>query len=157
MAGFIVVTVAALDGLRFGAQCRDGAALAASVVLSVYMGVVLWLLMVAIPALLARFFALPRAGVQAFAATSGWSFLPWVFMPALSLWQSVLGSTTVLLFAVTLFCWMFYLLWVSVAESFSATGRQTLCLLLILPQLVIFAVAAWIWQIVNEVISLLGA
>jgi len=121
------------------------------------MGLVLWLLMVAIPALLARFFTLPRASVHAFATTSGWSFLPWVFMPALSLWGTVLGSTTVLFFALTLFCWMVYLLWTSVLVSFSVTGKQTLCLLLILPQLVILVVFAWVWQIVNEVMSLLGA
>jgi len=156
MAGTIVVVVFALDGLRFAAQVEAGWALAANVVLSIYVGLVLWLLMVAIPALLARFFALPRAGVYAFAATSGCSFLPWLLMPALSLWQSVLGGTAVMLFAVTSFFWMVYLFWIAVEESFSVTGKQALCLLIILPQLVMLIVFAWFWQIVNEVMSLLG-
>jgi len=156
MAAAIVVSAAALDGLRFGAQSGSGISLFANVILSVYMGLVLWLLMVSIPAILARFFGLPRESVLAFAATSGCSFLPWVFMPALSLWESTLGATAVLLFAATLLAWMAYLLWVSVSESFSVSGKQTLCLLLILPQLVILVVFAWTWQVVNEIMSLLG-
>jgi len=157
MAGTVVVIAAALDGLRFAAESGRAAALAANVVLSIYMGLVLWLSIVSIPALLARFFALPRARVHAFAATSGWSFLPWLLMPALSLWESVLGTTAVLLFAVTLFVWIVYLFWIAVEESFSVSGKQTLCLLLILPQLAILVVFVWVWQIVNEVMSLLGA
>ena len=69
----------------------------------------------------------------------------------------MLGTTAVLLFAVTLFVWIVYLFWIAVEESFSVSGKQTLCLLLILPQLAILVVFVWVWQIVNEVMSLLGA
>lgn len=156
VAGGIVIAGAALDGLRFGPGFGGPAALVGNVVLSIYMGIMLWLSMVAVPAVLAKFFSFKRSKVQAFAVTSGWSFLPWVFMAPLSLWDPVLGSGSVFLFAVTLFCWIVYLLWIAAQESFSTTGKQTLCLLLILPQLIFLVTFLWLWQVVNETFSLLG-
>ena len=43
-----------------------------------------------------------------------------------------------------------------VQESFAVSGKQTLCLLVILPQLIVLANVFWIWQVSNEVMSLLG-
>ncbi|HEY9871723.1 MAG TPA: hypothetical protein V6D08_21380 [Candidatus Obscuribacterales bacterium] len=152
-AGTVVVVCGVQEGLRAGAW--QGGALLPAVAVSALGFVFLWLSLVAVPGVLCLAFPVSRAAVGSFAVTSGFSFLPWVFMGPLSLYGVVLGQGIVLIFWLTQLAWMLYLLYLAVQQSFSLSGKQVLSVLFILPPVILLAIWLLVWQIISSVVALL--
>jgi hypothetical protein len=155
LAGTVVVMSGAQEGLRAGVY--EGGAILPAMVVSALGFVFLWLCLVAVPGVLCLFFPVSRAAVRSFAVTSGFSFLPWLFMGPLSLYGVFLGTGAVILFWLAMLAWMVYLLYLAVQQCFSLNGKQALSVLFLLPPVVVLALWLWAWQIISSVVALLVA
>lgn len=153
LAGTVVAACGAQEGLR--ASAWQGQAILPAVAVSALGFLFLWLSLVAVPGVLCLFFPLKGKSVGAFAVTSGFSFLPWLFMAPLSLYGVALGQGISLLFWLTMLAWMVYLLYLAVQQSFSLSCRQALAALFILPQAILLVLLLSAWQMISSFVAFL--
>jgi hypothetical protein len=149
-SAFTVILVSALDGLR-GAT---NPTFALVVLLFAAMGgIILWLSYASSLGLLAWCFGISVKRLLTLYITTGWAFLPWLFMPALSCYKKLLGPIFpgVLLLLIG---WVVFLQIIAVKSALKINSLQTLLLIAILPQIVFLVQFTWLIQFVAQFLGL---
>jgi len=150
----LVTLIASLDGLRQVWRTDSASLVSLTMLLSAASGIALWLSVVAAPTVASMTLGRGFGRAEAFAVTTAWSFLPWLFMPALSLWEPLAGTAVVVTAGVLLFAAMVRLFWIAVQETFELSSEQILYFVFVIPQLVVFAVWMWASQLLGSALSL---
>jgi hypothetical protein len=128
-----VCFVFALDGLRTTSTTRLDWALV-NVPSSIFAGLLMWVLLSAMLALLAACFNTPSERIRALFVTTGWSFAPWALMAPVWCYRSVAGHAFPLLAIVPLL-WVVVTQVRAIRETLQLKAWQVLALVFIVPAL----------------------
>ncbi len=118
----------------------------ASTVLAVAGGLTGWLLLTGFLSLIALCLQAPASRVKACLATTGWAFLPWLFVCPLAAYHQAFGSPAAVVILIP-FVWVTALLWIAVQESFHLSGWQMLILVAVVPPLAAMVELIWSWKV----------
>src|SRR5262249_8827246 len=118
----------------------------------IFCGLFGWLALTGPLALAAWAFNVPPARIRASFITTGWAFLPWLFVAPLHAIRDALGPAAIPLLLIPIL-WVIFLQFIAVMEAYQAKGWQTLFLVLYMPQMASFMCLWWSTQILSTSLS----
>lgn len=132
-AALLICFVFALDGLRMTAAADPQWALL-NIPTSITCGVIMWLCLSGLLAILALCFRAPGRQLKAVFITCGWAFSPWIFMGPIWCYHAALGGAFIV-FSVVPLLWVMVMQILAIAATFELKSWQTLALVFVAPAL----------------------
>lgn len=123
-----------------------------SLCLSIVAGFARWFSLAALAALTVTLFGAHTSRIAARLVTTGWAFLPGIFLAPLGCYRLVIGPFYPLA-SISILLWVVALEWLAIQETYRLRGLEMYCLVFAVPSLFFFVQLFWLWPFVAEILK----